>query len=304
VRAGSDAHARKRAALAAAGVAAAAVVLLFVVPAPASVVARGVVWPPENAQLRAEAAGFVQAGLAPDGAAVAAGDVVVTLADPALEATHDRTASERSGLLAQQYQALLHDPSRAADAQSQLARNAAELERAQQQLASLEVRARTPGRAVWPRESDLPGTFAKRGDMLGYVLGPEPAQVRLVLRDEDLLRVRGRIRDIEVRLAEQPWQPHAARLVNETPAATRQLPSPALGDRHGGPVAIDPADKEGLRSQAPVFLLDVQVPGIHAERVGGRAWVKLQLPAEPVGLQALRVVRQLLVREFHPTGHV
>jgi putative peptide zinc metalloprotease protein len=303
-RASGDPRDRRRAVLTAAGVAAMAAVLLFVVPAPASVVARGVVWPPDNAQLRPEAAGFVQPGVARDGVAVATGDVVLTLADPALEAVYEKAASERSGLLAQQYQALLHDPSRAADAQAQLARNAAELERAGQQLASLEVRARSPGRAVWPRESDLPGTFARRGDMLGYVLGPEPAQVRLVLRDEDLLRVRGRIRDIEVRLAEQPAQSHAARLVNETPAATRQLPSPALGDRHGGPIAIDPADKDGLRSQAAVFLLDVQVPGIQAERVGGRAWVKLQLPAEPLGLQALRVVRQLLVREFHPTGQV
>ena len=40
----------------------------------------------------------------------------------------------------------------------------------------------------------------------------------------------------------------------------------------------------------------------HAERIGGRAWVKLVLPREPIGLQAVRVLRQLLVRQFSPTG--
>jgi putative peptide zinc metalloprotease protein len=138
--------------------------------------------------------------------------------------------------------------------------------------------------------------------MVGYVLGPEPAQVRVVLRDEDLLRVRGRVRDVEVRLAEAPWTPQHAELRNETPAATRQLPSAALGDKHGGPVAVDPADKDGLHTQAPVFLLDVVVPELPAGHIGGRAWVKLHLPAEPVGWQMVRTVRQLLLRQFSPTG--
>ncbi|MCC2673804.1 MAG: hypothetical protein K0R58_751 [Ramlibacter sp.] len=293
---------RRRTLAATAVLGAVGLVAVFTVPAPATVVARGIVWPPERAQLRAESAGFVQAGQVPDGAAVSPGDTVATLADPALEAQRERFASERTGLLAQQYQALLKDPSRAGDLNAQLERNEAETQRAEQQVENLALRARTAGRAVWPREMDMPGSYARRGDMLGYVMAAEPAQVRVVLRDEDLLRVRGRVQGIEVRLAEEPWTSHAGTLLNETPAATRQLPSAALGDRHGGPVAVDPADKDGLRSQAPVFLLDVEVPDISPGRIGGRAWVKLDLPSEPIGLQVLRTLRQLLVRQFSPTG--
>ena len=237
-----------------------------------------------------------------DGAPVIAGDVVLTLSDPVLAAQYERTASEKAGLMAQQYQALLHDPARAADVGQDLARNEAELQRVEQQLADLDLRARTAGRAVWAREGDLPGTFARRGAMLGYVLAPEPAQVRVVLRDEDLLRVRGRIQSIQVRLAESPLISHPATLASETPAATRQLPSAALSDRNGGPVSADPADKEGLRTQRPVFMLDVRVPALTAQHIGGRAWVKLMLEPEPLGLQGLRLLRQLLVREFSPTG--
>ena len=298
----ADPRAKRRAVASAISITVVALFALFVVPAPSSVVARGVVWPPERAQLRAESGGFVEAGMVRDGAAVEQGDVVLTLADPVLAAQMDKTGSEKAGLMAQQYQALLHDPTRAAEIGEDIVRNEAELQRTEQQLGDLQLRARTAGRAVWPRERDLPGTYAQRGAMLGYVLAPEPAQVRLVLRDEDLLRVRGRVQAIEVRLAEAPLTTYAATLQNETPGATRQLPNAALGDRSGGPVNVDPADKDGLRTQMPVFLLDVLVPGLTAERIGGRAWVKLELQQEPLALQGIRVLRQLLVRQFSPTG--
>lgn len=297
-----DADARRRAWQWTVGLGAAVGVLLFVVPAPASVVARGVVWPPERAQLRPQAGGFVEEALVPDGAPVQQGEVVLRLADPALVAARDKAQGERTGLLAQQYQALLNDPARAGDAQVQIERNTAEIARAEEQLAELELRAQSPGRAVWPRESDLPGSYARRGAMLGYVLAAEPAQVRVVLQDEDMLRVRGQVRSIAVRLAGSPWTVHAAKLANETPAATQELPSAALGDRHGGPIPVDPADAQGVRTQRPVFLLDVTVPDVPAGHVGGRAWVKLALEPQPVGLQALRALRQLLLRQFNPTG--
>lgn len=298
----AEPRARRRAFITAFAIAVVVAVALFAVPAPSSVVARGVVWPPERAQLRAESGGFVEPGMVRDGSPVAQGDVVLTLLDPVLAAQREKTEGERVGLMAQQYHALLQDPARAAELGEDISRNDAELQRAEQQLADLELRARTAGRAVWPRERDLPGSFAPRGAMLGYVLGPEPAQVRLVLRDEDLLRIRGRVQAIEVRLAEAPLSTYRAELQNETPAATRQLPNAALGDRQGGPVNVDPADKEGLRTQTPVFLLDVLVPGLTAERIGGRAWVKLVLEQEPLALQGIRVMRQLLVRQFNPTG--
>lgn len=302
VQGAADPGARQRALLAVVCICAAAGAALFFVPVPSSVVARGVVWPPERAQLRAESGGFVEAAMVRDGSPVALGDVVLTLTDPVLAAQREKAESETAGLMAQQYQALLQDPARAGALGEDIVRNQAELQRADQQLANLQLRAKAAGRAIWPRERDLPGSYAQRGTMLGYVLAPEAAQVRLVLHDEDLLRVRGRVHAIEVRLAENPLSTYVATLQSETPAATHQLPSAALGDGNGGAVNVDPADKQGLRTLAPVFLLDVRVPGLTADHIGGRAWVKLVLEKEPLGLQGLRVMRQLLVRQFSPTG--
>jgi len=301
---GADPAARRRSLRVAGAVLAGLALLLLAVPAPQQVVARGIVWPGEQAQLRAGAAGFVEELAVPGGGAAQAGDVLVVLQDPVLRAARERFAAERSGLLSQQYAALLHEPARAAELAEDLLRNEAELARADEQLALLEVRAGVPGEVVWARPQDLPGSFVQRGAMLGHVLTGGPAHVRVALLEDDFLRTRGRVRALQVRLADAPWQQHAGRLAEATPGATQELPAPALGERFGGPVPVDPADPQGVRTRVPVFLLDAEVPGLQAATVGGRAWVKLVLPPEPLGLQWIAQARRVLLKQFSPTGRV
>ena len=291
-----------------------AAVLLLAVPAPAVVVARGVVWPPEGAQLRPEVAGFVRDTPVADGAQVKAGDVLLTLDDPALAAERERRASELAGLQARQYQALLQEPARAVSLAGDVARNEAEVARADEQLARLSVRSGADGRLVLPRPGDLPGSYAARGVMVGYILGDTPANVRAVLDEQDVLRVRNRIRGVQVRLADGAGGAPAgasggasawalpATLARDAPGGVRALPSAALGERRGGAIAVDPADKDGLRTLAPVFLFDVTLPQQPAGRIGARAWVRFDLGYEPLGWQWARRVRQLLLRQFNPVG--
>jgi multidrug efflux pump subunit AcrA (membrane-fusion protein) len=129
--------------------------LVAVCPYCQQVVARGIVWPPEQAQLRAGAAGFVERLELEQGATAAAGQQLVLLQDPVLVAAQERIAAERGGLLAQQYGALLTQPVRAAELAEDLGRNAAELARVEEQLAQLEVRAHLPGEV---RDSSVPFT--------------------------------------------------------------------------------------------------------------------------------------------------
>ena len=300
----ADALARQRSLRLAGAIAAGLAVLLLVVPAPHQVVARGIVWPPDQAQLRAGADGFVERLERAEGGATAAGEVLLVLHDPVLSAARERIAAERSGLLSQQYGALLQQPARAADIALELERNQAELARVDEQLSNLEVRAQVPGEVVWARPQDLPGSFAHRGALLGHVLTGSAAHVRVALLEEDWLRTRGRVRALEVRLADAPALAYPGRLADAAPGATLELPAPALGDRFGGPVPVDPADPQGLRARVPVFLLDAEVPALQPAAIGGRAWVKLVLPPEPLGLQWLAQARQLFLKQFSPTGQV
>jgi len=93
-----------------------------------------------------------------------------------------------------------------------------------------------------------------------------------------------------------------ARLANAAPAASRQLPSAALGDRGGGPFATDPADGAGARSLEPVFLYDVFVNGRLLDRVGGRAWVRFDHGFEPLAFQLYRRAAQLFLKQFDPSN--
>jgi putative peptide zinc metalloprotease protein len=281
-----------------------ALVLLTVVPVAQSVVVRGIVWPPAEAQLRAVSGGFVREVLLPDGAQAQAGEAVLALDDPTLVSARERQAAEQTGLRARQYSALLTDPSAAMQVQADIDRNAAELARTDQQLAGLEVRPAVAGRIAWARPTDLPGTYARRGQLLGTLIAPGPAHVRVALPEEDFSRVRGRVLGVELRVADDASTVHAARLAPAVPGATFDLPSAALGDRHGGPIAVDPQDAQGLRTLGPVFFLDVTVDALEAPRVGTRAWVKLRLPDEPLALQLARRWSQLFVKHFAPTGRL
>lgn len=276
--------------------------LLFALPLPNTIVARGVVWPPDRAQVRTEVSGIVATVAVVNGALVMPGELLLTLADPALTADRDRKISQLAGLRAQQYQALMHDPVRAADIAESIARSEAEIDRAEQQLAQLQVRGNIEGRMVLSSFDDLPGSHAARGAMLGYIVSDGPANVRVVLDEQNVLLVRNRIEKVEIRLADKPAHSIPAQVDREVPGATRKLPNPVLGDRRGGDILVDPADKEAMRTLAPVFVVDVRVPGYSPTRIGGRAWVRFDLGYEPAGWQLLRRLRQLLLRDFNPVG--
>jgi putative peptide zinc metalloprotease protein len=292
----------RRSLRAAAIVVALGLLVLFAVPAPHQVVARGIVWPPDAAQVRAGSGGFVQQVAVAQGTTPAPGQTLLVLADPVLDARRERVLSERTGLAAEQYEALLTRPARAADLGQELARNEAELARVDEQLAQLSVRAQSAGQVVWARPQDLPGSYVKRGALLGHLLTPGSAHVRVALLEEEFLRTRGLVRAVEIRLADAPWVAYAGRLSEATPGATTELPAPALGDRFGGPVPVDPSDSAGTRARSPFFLLDVAVPSLQPTAIGGRAWVKLVLPPQPLAWQWIGQLRQLFIKHFNPTG--
>jgi putative peptide zinc metalloprotease protein len=276
-------------------------VLLFVLPMPLSTLASAVVWLPEQAHVRPEVEGFIAELPLRDGAPVQPGDLLVVLENPDLRSERDQLVSRLSGLQAGQYQLLLRDPTGAQNVAEEIARTTAELERTDQRIAELEVRAKVAGRLAMPHQSDLLGSFARQGEDLGYVLEPSVLRVRAAVPEEDAYLVRNRTRFAAVRLAELPGVVLPASLTQDEPAASHLLPSPALGDQGGGPYATDPDDKEGRRSLMPVFLIDLTLAGAPLERVGGRAWVRFDHGFEPLAAQAFRRASQLFLKHFNPS---
>jgi putative peptide zinc metalloprotease protein len=292
---------RRRAAFVSTAAGAAAAILLLAVPLPSALVVQGVVWPPEQAQVRAETEGFILEVLARDGQLVEVGTPLLELSEPALRAEHEALRWRMQGLQAEQYRLLLSDPAQMKNAIEELGRAQTELDRIEERVDNLTVRSKTAGRLVLPRSEDLPGRFVPKGTTLGYILTSAPTAVRAVVPNESAPLIRAGSRSVEVFLSGRR-SPTPAHLERDAPAAAQELPSAALGERGGGRHVTDPADKEGTRTLEPVFLFDVALEGEVMQSLGQRAWVRFDLGAEPLAAQWYRRLRQLLLKHFNPVA--
>lgn len=298
----------RRAALAATAVLAAVLLL----PLPQRTLVQGVVWPPDQAQLRSDEDGFVASVAATDGAQVEHGTLVLELSNPKLQTDLQRQAARVSALEAELFGALPGaarggEDKRAGDARAELSAAQGELEHLQQRVQALAVRAQASGRLALPAATDLAGRFVPRGRLLGQVLTNEAATVRVALPESQAQALRETPRAVSVRLASEPGRFHQAQLLRDSVGAVRQLPSAALSDRHGGDIATDPSDREALQPLHPVVLLDVQLDAAPGEtaaasgRLGERAWVRFDTGFAPLALQLTRALQRELLKRFNPS---
>ena len=274
--------------------------ILVALPLPYHTVARGVVWLPEQAQVRAGTDGFVLRVAARDGDRVTAGEPLVMIEDPELVAEHVRLASRLEALLVEVYDVLLSDTAKARRLEEEIASISEELQRTEERIALLDLRAHVDGILVIPNQQDLPYTYARQGTTLGYVLDRSEVGIRVAVPEYDALLVQRSARQIEVRIADAPRSSLQAVLIREVPAATMELPSAALGDRGGGSLATDPLDSDGLRVLEPVVLLDLQLPASHLTRVGARAWVRFDHGSTPLAVRWHRRLRQVFLKHISP----
>jgi putative peptide zinc metalloprotease protein len=276
------------------------IAILVTLPLPHHTVARGIVWLPEHAQVRAEIDGFIRHVAAHDGDQVTPGALLVVMEDPLLIAERDRLAGRLDALLVGQFDSLLSDGAKARGIEEEIASVSEELERAEERIARLDLRAQVDGMLVIPRQQDLPNTYARQGTSVGYILDQGEVGIRVAVPEYDALLVQESAQQIEVRIADAPGQTLNAVLVREVPAATKELPSAALGDRGGGSFATDPSDKDGLRLLEPVVLLDLQLPESQLTRVGARAWVRFDHGSTTLGKRLHRRIKQVFLKHISP----
>jgi putative peptide zinc metalloprotease protein len=289
---------RPRTRLAVAGIAAALFLAAVVLPLPFGTTAQAVVWLPEQAQVRAGTEGFVQQIRVRDGEPVSTGQVLAVLDDPDLLVGLAEANSRLTALRTEQYNALRNSRSQALSLEQAIAHAAAEVARLEERVGQLIIRSDVAGRMVLMRQDDLPGSFLKKGTLLGYVMAPGAPTVRAIVPHADAALVRERTRSVSVRLEDNANISVPAVLQRDVPAATLKLPSAALADRNGGAVLTDPSDKEHLRALEPFFMFDVELTGAQSQRIGGRAWTYFDFGPEPLVFQWAHSMRQLMIQHF------
>ncbi len=272
---------------------------VFWVPAPSSLRTEGVIWAPEGSQVRAATEGIVMRAVAPANQQVRRGDVLLSAVNPEAAAAVALLEAQRAELDAQYSSVVRADLVRANVYREQLEHIEARLVRARLRVAELTLRSGADGIFILPEAENLPGRFVQRGELLGYVTDFSDLVVRAIVNQNEVDRVRTRLRRVEVRAAHLVGEIVPARVLREIPGATDQLPSLALSQAGGGHVGLDPAKLTEPRAIESLFLFDLELPGDYpVRRLGSRFYVRFVLEAEPLGLQWYRELRGLLLRRF------
>jgi len=279
-----------------------ALFVLFVlgVPMPLRTHAEGVVWVPENAEVRAAADGFVERLLVPPEASVGTGDLLLVTVDPTLNAEVEQSRARLRQFEVQYASLIFSERVQAAAIQEDLQRERVALARAEEKLDALLVVAAVPGVLKLARAQDLPERFVKKGELLGYILSAPPLRLRVVVTQDDIALVRERRAAVEVKIADRVEQTWPARVDREVPGAHDRLPSKALSLAGGGPHGTDPRDPDGLKSLQRLFQFDLELPPeVGPLQVGTRAFVRFHHHAEPLATQWGRRLRQLFLARFN-----
>ena len=273
--------------------------LIFVAPAPSWTRAQGVVWVPDEAQVRAGTECFVERLLVPVDSNVVRGQPLIEAQDPFLLTRVAVLKAQLQELSAQYDAMVVQDRVQAAMIREEMASVTGNLERAREREAELIIRSPANGRFVVPNAADLPGRFVTKGQLLAYVIEPRDLTARVAIGQDDIALVRQRTRSVEVMLSDWGANPVSAQVRREVPGASRQLPTAALGSAGGGPFAVDPHDNQGVTALSRVFQLELALPAeLRSSYLGARVFVRFYHGLEPVGFQLYRALRQLLLRKL------
>lgn len=225
-----------------------------------STYAEGIISLPENALLRASTDGVVTQVRVKDGSEVAQNQTIIELENLQLVANRQLAETRLSEIQAQLRAVFLTDRGEAEILKSKSAVIQAELADYNIQVSSLKLKSQVSGRVYLPNSSDMPGSYIRRGDIIGYVVNLTQVKAKVVIPQSRIEDIRRQSTGIWVRLESRPDQVLQAEMLREIPLATDQLPSRYLGTAAGGKFETDMRQQAGTQSMFNTFQVEILLP--------------------------------------------
>jgi len=280
------------------GILTAVVLLLAVIPFPYATYTHGVLSASGNTQIRVPTSGFVTEVAVLPGHRVEAGDLIVRMSDPALEAQTEVLKLQVIEAQAR-LQASLRDRVESGIQRDLLSFRVQEYERILKRRNALNLVAHRSGEVVLPQLREMPGRYLGRGEFIGDIVNFDKLQIQALIREDDISVVRHRTSTIEVKLVSQPQRSYAARVSRFVPSSTTLLPSTILSTEAGGVVATKPA-ADGAAPQAfnrhfRVILDSEDMPKV---RLNERVHILFHHDSEPLIWRWMRNVRRVFLRQL------
>ncbi len=272
---------------------------LFAIPAPYGTVAEGVVWVPDQAEVRAGSSGIIAKMLSTPGSNVESGRALIELDDATLNPRIAVLAAQRDELQLQADALRFTNRVQADVLTEQMRQIDGSLASLTAKRDRLIVKAADAGRLIVPGAKDLLGRYVKEGDLLGYVVGDVVPQIRVVVQQGDVDLVRARTQTVSLRYASNLDVEIPATVVRAVPAAQFDLPSPALSTQGGGTVVLDTRTAQPKALEG-VFVFDLEpMRGAGPMLLGSRVFVRFDHGSEPIGWRLLRAIRQVFLSTFN-----
>lgn len=281
------------------GMVIALLLLVFVMPIPLRTTAEGVVWLPDQAILRAGGNGFFREWLVRPGRQVHEGDVLFVQEDMQLTAELG-VARARVEEAAAKYRAeQFVDQAKAALSRRQLEQETAVLTKLEERAERLQGRAEADGVLVAVKAIDMPGTYFKKGELIGYVLEKDSLIARVVVSQDNIDLLRARYGTAQLRFSDWISKSHEVSLVRESAGGINELPTPALSLAGGGTIPTLPNDPDGVKTIERVFMVDLGLPSdTPPAAFGERVHVRFDHGWEPLAWQGIRRLRQMFLSRF------
>lgn len=275
------------------------VMFVAFVPLSSTTYAEGVIGTVEQGGLYTQSDGFIREILVEPYTQVRAGQPLIALENPELQASIMKLTSRRHELEILRLSTQGSDRAAAMSYSADIQALDRELTLRAQRVASLVVQSQSAGEFVPIDHNALLGRYVQQGQLLGHVVTQGTRVVTAVVTQSEVGRIRSGVDAAYVRVAEQPLTTVAANEIRETPGGDFALPSRILGVAGGGRLTIDAQDQSGVTTVERVFRIELTLPqNIPTSRLGGRAHVRFDHQPEPLASRMSRHVEQLLLRHF------
>lgn len=276
------------------------IISLTFIPFPKWTFAEGVVVPADESVIRAETFGFVAKIIAEPDSQVSVGDPLLVCDQPGIEESIKIIQAEIAELEAERIYCLKEDLHRVGILEEEIKYHQKRLQRELEKSDSLILKSRMDGRFVLPKSEDLLGRYITSGSVVGHVLNPDNARIRVIVPQKYVDQVRNETVEIQFKLSEMIESTYRGNLLRELPGASNELPSSALGTLGGGSFAIDPNDSTGIKTIEKFFEFEL---GFQAEpsslRLGGKVFVRFEHSWEPLVYRWYRNLSELFLGRLH-----
>lgn len=274
-------------------------ITIFFLPVPNNTVAQGVVWLPENSELRSKTNGFIKQILVENGAQVKIDSPLILLYDPLLIAEEAVQKSILQELRLKQAAERIENYALAEITENDIGNVEAKLARIEEQKQSLMIYSQSDGVFSMANDYDLTDRYMGKGKLIGYIIKPSLMTARVVVKQKDIGLVRKNTDHVEIKLAGDLTHTIPASIRREVPAASNKLPSRALSILGGGSISTNPTDQEGLESLEKVFQFDINLlEASDHNHIGGRVYAKFNHGKQPLAQRWYRSLRQLFLKQF------